>query len=91
MKITALIMALFCFLPSSYAIAEGRCPANDMGCTKDDYEQKVKDRIDEGKKEVREASGPVEKAKAAGRTVRDCTDCGMKVITDSIEGSGMSK
>lgn len=68
--------------------AAGRCPANDMGCTQDNYEQKVKERIEQGKQDVKDASGPVEKVKAVGSTVKDCTDCGMKVIKDTISGAG---
>jgi hypothetical protein len=90
-KIAVAIVVLFSFLSSTSAMAAKRCPADDMGCTADNYEQKVKDRVAEGKKEVREASGPAAKARAAGRTVRDCTDCGMKVIKDSISGSGVSR
>lgn len=90
-QIVLVIVVLLGFLSSTSTFAASRCPANDMGCTNDNYEQKVKDRVEEGKTEVREASGPVEKAKAAGRVVRDCTDCGMKVIKDSIEGNSISK
>jgi hypothetical protein len=57
-----------------------------MGCTQHNFEQKVKERIEEGKRDVLEASGPRKKAEAAASTVRDCTDCGMKVIHDSIRG-----
>ncbi|MGQ2980288.1 MAG: hypothetical protein ACT6Q9_11405 [Polaromonas sp.] len=70
------------------AMAAGRCPAGDMGCTQEDYEQKVKDRVEQGKKDVKEASGPIEKVKAVGNTVKDCADCGMKVIKDAIKGAG---
>lgn len=81
------IAILFALLLPVSAVATKRCPADDMGCTQGNYEQKVKDRIEQGKKEVREARGPVKKANAAGRTVRDCADCGIKVIKDSIGGS----
>lgn len=89
-KIALVSVIVFGFLSSTTAFA-ARCPANDMGCTSDDYEQKIKDRIEEGKQDVREASGPVEKAKAVGRTVKDCTDCGMKVFKDSINGTDKSE
>jgi len=75
----------------SIAVAAGRCPADDMGCTADNYEQKYKERIEKGKEDVRDASGPVGKAKAVGSTIMDCADCGMKVINDSISGSGTAK
>jgi hypothetical protein len=65
-----------------------RCPADNMGCTSENYEQKYKERIQQGKDEVRQSRGPVEAAKAVGRTVRDCADCGTKVITDSMSTAG---
>lgn len=69
------------------SVAEARCPADDMGCTKDDYEQKINDRIEQGKKEVWEARGVSKKVKAAGNTANDCADCATKVFTDSISGN----
>ena len=89
--IASLLIVLIGLCVSSAAIAAKRCPANDMGCTEDNYEQKYKERIDQGKQDVRKASGPVGKAKAVGNTIKDCADCGMKVITDSIKGSEISK
>ncbi|MDO8373905.1 MAG: hypothetical protein Q7T39_18435 [Polaromonas sp.] len=90
-KYAYLLFMVFGAGAGSAALAAGRCPANDMGCTQDNYEQKVKERVEQGKKDVQEASGPVNKVKAVGSTVKDCTDCGMKVIKDSISGAGISK
>lgn len=81
----AIILPILC--AGTTANAAKRCPANDMGCTEDNYEQKVKERVEQGKQDVSNASGPSNKAKAVGNTIRDCTDCGMKVLKDSISGT----
>jgi|TARA_R100001244_G_scaffold6593_31_gene8339 hypothetical protein len=71
-------------LASAPVQAQSRCPADDMGCTKDNYADKVKDRVERGKREVWEADGVRDRVKAVGNTVKDCTDCATKVLTDSI-------
>lgn len=90
-RFASIAIVLIGLCSGSVAVAAKRCPANDMGCTSDNYEEKYKERIEKGKEDVRNASGPVEKAKAVGNTVKDCADCGMKVITDAISGGSISK
>lgn len=90
-KLASITIVLIGLVSGSAAVAAKRCPANDMGCTPDNYEEKYKERIEQGKEDVRNASGPVEKAKAVGNTIKDCADCGMKVIKDSISGGDASK
>lgn len=81
----SLLFALALAVLATPAMAQKRCPANDMGCTSDNMQKKVTDRIDQGKKEVREAApNPIKAAQAAGRTARDCADCATKVAVDSI-------
>ena len=84
MKHTLLLSAIALFISSP---VHARCPADDMGCTQDNYERKITERIEQGKRDVYDASGPRNKAKAVGSTINDCADCGMKVISDSIEGT----
>jgi len=53
--------------------------------------KKIKDRINQGKKDVWDAKGPINKAKAAGKMVQDCADCGTKVFTDPITGGSSAQ
>jgi len=90
-KFVAIVLVVFGLCSGSTAMAASRCPANDMGCTNDNMGQKVTDRIEQGKKDVSNASGVVDKATEVGKTIRDCTDCGMKVMTDAVEGAATEK
>lgn len=40
----------------------------NQGAFKGNYEEKYKERIEQGKEDVQNASGPIEKAKAIGNT-----------------------
>lgn len=83
----ASIVAAFLILTTSSSAYAGRCPADDMGCTKDNYQQKYEERIEQGKQEVKNADNMIERIDAVKSTVKDCADCGMKVISDSIGGT----
>lgn len=92
MKKILIVLSLIILCDPLTALAQKRCPANDMGCTSENMESKVKERIDQGKREVREAApNPIKAAQAAGRTVRDCADCAKKVTSDSIDKATTSK
>ena len=82
----SIVMAFLILTASSSAYA-GRCPADDMGCTKDNYQQKYEERVERGKQEVKDADSMRERVDAVKSTVKDCADCGMKVISDSIKGT----
>ncbi|RON68690.1 hypothetical protein [Pseudomonas fluorescens] len=81
------IVSAFLILAVSSSAHAGRCPADDMGCTKDNYQQKYEERIEKGKQEVKDADNMRERVDAVKSTVKDCADCGMKVISDSIGGT----
>lgn len=82
---THIVVAFFILTVSSSAYAN-RCPADDMGCTKDNYQQKYEERIKQGKQEVKDANNMGERVKAVKSTARDCADCGLKIMSDSIDG-----
>ncbi|KRP74953.1 MULTISPECIES: hypothetical protein [Pseudomonas] len=80
-------LAAFLILTASTSAHADRCPADDMGCTKDNYQQKYDARIEQGKQEVKDAKNMRERVDAVKSTVEDCADCGMKVISDSVGGT----
>lgn len=87
-KCLSTLMSLLLFVGLSFTSSGyARCPANDMGCTSENMGKKVKDRVERGKKEVWQARGASGKAKAVRAVVKDCTDCGQKVMSDAISGS----
>ncbi len=89
MKRLLFVVMFSCLSVSS---VHARCPASDMGCTDSNYEQKIKDRIEQGKREVLKSDTTVrDRVKAAGRTVQDCTDCATKVLTDKLGGTAVQK
>jgi len=88
-KITMKYLISVAIIVLSFPLSvQARCPADDLGCTNENYEKKIKARIEEGKQNVWDAKGPIKKAKAAGDTITDCADCATKVFTDSITGGG---
>ena len=59
-----------------------------MGCDRYNYEQKIDNRIEQGKRDVYNADGFGNRVDAVKSTINDCADCGMKVLNDSINSSG---
>lgn len=76
------VVLLTCSLPT-VSVAAQRCPAGSSGCNIDNAAERIQDRVKQGRDDVRNASGPIDKAKAAGATVRDCLQCG----TDAVRGA----
>lgn len=67
--------------PTTSFAQQRRCPAGESGCNLSNFGDKVQERSRQGVKDVNDASGPVDKAKAAGKTVKDCLQC----ATDAVK------
>ncbi len=79
-----LISTLLVFTPIA-SQAQKRCPANDSNCTIDDSAGRIRDRVNEGAKDVGEAKGPIAKAKEVRKTVKDCIKCGVDGVIDGAK------
>lgn len=82
-SITSCLLGL-AIIASAPVQAQSRCPADDMGCNKDNYGEKITERVERGKQEVWEADGVRNRVKAVESTLKDCADCATKVLNDSI-------
>ena len=82
-SITACLLGL-AIVAAAPVQAQNRCPADDMGCNKNNYGDKITERIDQGKQEVWEADGVRDRVDAVKRTLEDCADCATKVLSDSV-------
>lgn len=63
--------------------AKQRCPAGSSGCTTDNAAERIKERVEEGRRKIGETSNPIKKGQEAGRTIVDCAKCGMDAVTSS--------
>ena len=89
--VTAAVLALLLPIASTtaqndsriYNGADGgvtRCPASDSGCTIYNAPDRMRDRINEGRRDVDEADNPLDKVKEVYKTLRDCEQCGVDAL-----------
>ena len=80
-KMLVLAIALTGLVAAS-ALAQARCPAGTSGCTVETAPQAIQDRAVEGARRVITNPDGVGRAREAGKTVRDCLNCGMDAVRD---------
>jgi len=79
----ALFTASWLTIPASPASA--RCPAGESGCTIDNAADKIKERVDQGARDVGRANSVADKAKEVRETVKDCIKCGTDAVKDGFD------
>lgn len=84
---TFLVLVSYC----SGALAQGRiyngpdggvtrCPAGESGCTIFNAPERIRERTNEGAREVLEADSMRDRVDAVKRTLKDCQECAMDAI-----------
>jgi hypothetical protein len=83
----ALCIAVICSqlaVSGGSAWAQRRCPAGDSGCTLDNATDRIRDRVNQGNREVQDANTAREKVDAVKRTLKDCVNCGMDAVKGAV-------
>lgn len=76
---------------SSDAYAGSRCPAGEMGCTEDNMQQKMMERVEKGTKDIIKERGVTRRVEKLGNVINDCFQCMGEAISDSVESSSTGR
>ncbi len=69
---------------AGHAPAQGRCPSGESGCTMEDAATRIRDRAQEGARNVINNENPSGRAREVRETLRDCVECGIDAIRDGM-------